>query len=90
MKICDPNKKSERGNWFTRDTSTIDFTSLKTSDVNCGKYFDKGPGEPLTYNKEEIPFNKFEFSNQVFAWEKYLYSKYPIGHQEAGTRKCIL
>lgn len=70
MKICEPKKMTERGDWFTHDTSTIDFTSLKATDIDCGKYFDKGIGEPLTYNKEEIPFNRFEFSGQVFAWEK--------------------
>ncbi len=70
MKICEPKKMTERGDWFTHDTSTIDFVSLKTNEIDCGKYFDKGIGEPLTYNKVEIPFNKFEFSNQLFAWEK--------------------
>jgi hypothetical protein len=60
---------TERGSWFSHDTSTIDFTSLKINDIDCGEYFDKGIGELLTYNKEEIPFNKFQFSNQVFAWE---------------------
>lgn len=70
MKICEPKKMTERGDWFTHDTSTINFVSLKADDINCGKYFDKGIGEPLSYNKEEIPFNKFEFSNQIFAWEK--------------------
>ena len=70
MKICEPKKMTERGDWFTHDTSTIDFVSLKTNEIDCGKYFDKGIGEPLTYNKVEIPFNKFAFSNQLFAWEK--------------------
>jgi len=70
MKICKPKKITERGNWFSHDTSTIDFTSLKASEIDCGEYFDKGIGEPLTYNKEEIPFNKFQFSGQVFAWEE--------------------
>jgi hypothetical protein len=69
MKICKPKKMTERGNWFSHDTSTIDFASLKVNDIDCGKYFDKGIGEPLTYNKEEVPFNRFQFSNQVFAWE---------------------
>ncbi|MGH2553894.1 MAG: hypothetical protein ACRDEB_09260 [Chitinophagaceae bacterium] len=70
MKICEPQKMTERSDWFTHDTSTIDFISLKSPDIRCGAYFDKGMGEPLTYNKEEIPFNKFEFSNQLFVWEK--------------------
>lgn len=70
MKICKPKKMTERGSWFSHDTSTIDFASLNANDIECGEYFDKGMGEPLTYNKEEILFNKFEFANQVFAWEK--------------------
>jgi hypothetical protein len=70
MKICKPKKMTERGNWFTHDTSKINFALLKAAEIDCGKYFDKGIVEPLTYYKEEIPFNKFEFSNQVFAWEE--------------------
>jgi hypothetical protein len=70
MKICKPKKMTERGSWFSHDTSTIDFASLKANDIDCGEYFDKGIGEPLSYSKEEIPFNKFEFSGEVFAWEE--------------------
>jgi len=69
MKMCKPKKMTERGDWFTHDTSTIDFAALKVNDIECSKYFDKGIGEPLTYDKEKVPFNKFIFSNQVFAWE---------------------
>jgi hypothetical protein len=69
MKMCKPKKMTERGDWFTHDTSTIDFAALKVNDIECRKYFDKGIGEPLTYDKEKVPFNKFIFSNQVFAWE---------------------
>jgi hypothetical protein len=69
MKICKPKKMTERGSWFSHDTSTIDFAALKANEIDCGAWFDKGMGEPLTYNKEEVPFNKFQFSNQVFAWE---------------------
>ena len=70
MKICKPKKMTKRGNWFSHDTSTIDFASLKANDIDCGEYFDKGIGEPLTYNREEITFNKFQFSGQSFAWEE--------------------
>jgi hypothetical protein len=70
MKICKPKKMTERGSWFSHDTSIIDFTSLEPKDIDCGEYFDKGIGEPLSYSKEEIPFNKFEFSGEVFAWEE--------------------
>jgi hypothetical protein len=70
MKICKPGKMTERGSWFSHDTSTIDFASLKVNNIDCGEYFDKGMDEPLNYDKEEIPFNKFEFSGQLFAWEK--------------------
>jgi len=70
MKICKPKKMTERGGWFSHDTSAIDFAALKINDIECSEYFDKGLGEPLTYNKSEIPFNKFQFSGQVFAWEE--------------------
>ncbi len=70
MNICEPNKKTERGNWFTRDTSTIDFGSLKPNDINCGGYFDNGMPTLISGKEEEKPFNQFQFSGQVFAWEK--------------------
>ena len=69
MKICEPKKMTERGGWFTHDTSKIDFPSLKPDDINCGEYFDKGT-PTLISGKEEEKFNQFEFSGQVFAWEK--------------------
>ena len=70
MKICKPKKMTERGGWFTHDTSTINFAELKVDDIECSEYFDKGLGTPINYNKAEIPFNRFEFSGQVFAWEE--------------------
>lgn len=72
MKICEPKKMTERGDWFTHDTSKIDFSLLRSEDINCDKYFDMGPGESQTYNKQGVPVNKFEFANQIFAWEKVL------------------
>jgi len=72
MKLCEPVKKSDRGNMFSHDTSTIKFDSLFSKDISCGQYFDNGMTTPL-YGKEEDPvMNKFQFSNQVFAWEKLL------------------
>jgi len=70
MKICEPKKMTEKGSWFSHDTSTIDFASLKPADIICGEYFDKGMPELISGIEEEIPFNRFKFSNQVFAWEK--------------------
>ena len=70
MKICEPKKKTERGSWFSHDTSTIDFASLKAGDIDCGEYFDKGMPTLISGKEEKPPFNKFQFSNQVFAWEQ--------------------
>ena len=69
MNICKPKKMTERGNWFSHDTSAIDFGSLKSSDIECGEYTDKGM-PTLILGKEEEQLNRFKFSNQVFAWEK--------------------
>ena len=69
MNICEPKKMSERGGWFSHDTSTIDFGSLKSSDIECGGYFDYGIPTLISGEKEKL-FNRFKFSNQVFAWEK--------------------
>jgi len=74
MKICEPKKMTERGDWFTHDTSTIDFTSLKPTDINCGEYLDKG-APTLISGKEEKTYNHFKFSNQIIAWEKILVFK---------------
>ena len=70
MKICEPKKMTERGGWFSHDTSTIDFASLKMKDINCGEYFDNGMPTFISGKEEKPSFNKFNFSNQVFAWEK--------------------
>lgn len=69
MKICKPKKMTDRGSWFSHDTSNIDFASLKAADIDCGEYFDKGM-PTLISGKEEQVFNQFKFSNQVFAWEE--------------------
>jgi hypothetical protein len=69
MKIC-TIKSSERGDWFTHDTSKIDFTSLKLADLDCGEYFDDGLPTLISGQEEEKPINQFEFGNQHFAWEQ--------------------
>ena len=70
MKICESKKMTERGDWFSHDTSKIDFANLKPGDINCGEYFDKGAPTPISGKEEKSPFNKFEFIGQVFVWEK--------------------
>lgn len=69
MNICKPKKMTERGSWFSHDTSTIDFASLKANDIECGGYFDNGM-PTLISGKEEELFNRFKFRNQGFAWEE--------------------
>jgi hypothetical protein len=70
MKICKPKKMTVRSDWFSHDTSTIDFASLKANDIDCGEYFDKGMPTLISGEEEKPVFNQFEFSNQVFAWEE--------------------
>ncbi len=72
MNICNPKRMTERGSWFSHDTSTIDFASLKANDIECGGYFDKGTPTLISGEEEEL-FNRFKFSNQVFAWEKIFF-----------------
>lgn len=69
MKICEPQKMSERGDWFTPDSSAIDFSSLKPGDISCEKYIETEKTD------ESSIFNQFKFANQVFAWEKILVFK---------------
>jgi len=68
MKICEI-KNSERGNWFTHDTSKINFTSLKATDFKCGEYFDNGLPTLISGEEGKKSINQFEFGNQFFAWE---------------------
>ena len=70
MKICEPLKMTERGDWFKPDTSSIDFLTLKTSDISCGHYsYIEGKDD---YAGSGTKFNIYEFGNQIFAWEKIL------------------
>ena len=69
MKICEPKKMSEHGNWFSHDTSAINFASLTPADITCGDYFDKGMPERIAGPEDEPLINRFKFSNQLFAWE---------------------
>lgn len=70
MKICEPGKMTDRGDFFAHDTSTINFTALKPGDINCANYFDDGMPTLISGEEPEKPYNWFKFSNQVFAWEK--------------------
>ena len=70
MKICEPKQGTGRGDWFSHDTSTIDFRSLKNGDTSCGEYFSKGEPDLISGGNNDPVYNKFTFSNQVFAWEK--------------------
>jgi hypothetical protein len=70
MKICEPKKRTDRGSWFSHDTSAIDFGKLTAAVINCGQYMQKGEPDRISGgNNDPVP-NKFTFSNQVFAWEK--------------------
>jgi hypothetical protein len=75
MNICKPKKMTVRGSWFSHDTSTIDFTSLKSNEIECGGYFDKGMPTLISGPEGKPLFNQFQFSNQVFAWEDILIFK---------------
>ncbi len=73
MKFCYPAIMTERGGWFSQDTSAIIFGNLKLSDVTCGKFSGNGDGvEVLSGNKEFAKYNFYEYRNQVFAWENIL------------------
>ena len=69
MKICEPKKMTKYSDWFSHDTSKINFGSLKANDIICGEFFDKGLPTLISGEEEEKPINQFEFGNQYFAWE---------------------
>lgn len=64
MKICEPVTPSPNKNYFDNERSSINFKALSDTDIVCGKY-------TSTYNTEN-EFNGYQYSNQVFAWEKLL------------------
>lgn len=70
MKICKPVKMTPGGNRFNHDTSTINFSTLTAEDITCGNYFSKGTPDPIPATGETLPYNKFTYTNQVFAWEE--------------------
>jgi len=72
MKLCEPLHKTDKGSWFSHDTSKIDFASIKPGEIDCGQYFDNGMPTLISGQEEEPLINKFKFSNQVFAWEKII------------------
>ncbi len=73
MKFCTPLVISENGDWFSHDTSAIIFNNLKANELECGNYMYNGEGkEILNGNKEITKYNSYEYSNQVFAWEKII------------------
>lgn len=69
MKICEPEKMTKIGNWSSHEISKINFDSLKTKDIKCGEWFDKGLPTLISGQEEEKPINQFEYGNQLFAWE---------------------
>lgn len=69
MKICEPTKMTKYSDWFSHDTSKIDFSLLKANDITCGDFFDKGMPTFISGEEEEKPVNQFEYGNQFFAWE---------------------
>jgi hypothetical protein len=69
MKICEPTKMTKYSDWFSHDTSKINFNSLKANDITCGDFFDKGMPTLISGEDEEKPINQFEYGNQFYAWE---------------------
>ncbi len=69
MKICEPKNMTKYSDWFDHDTSTINFGILKSNDIKCGDFFDKGLPTRISGEEQEMPVNQFEFGNQYFAWE---------------------
>lgn len=56
--------------WFSHDTTRIDFSLLKSNDIECGGYFDKGMPTLISGPEEKPLFNQFQFSGQAFVWEE--------------------
>ncbi|MES2431976.1 MAG: hypothetical protein V4556_13665 [Bacteroidota bacterium] len=74
MKFCDLKKESVIDNWFTHDSSTITFNKLLPADLNCKDYIEPD-GSKEDPSRSKSTFNKYDFGNQVFAFEKVLVFK---------------
>lgn len=73
MKICSPVTRTSTGDYFSHDTSAIDFMSLMSPGISCAEYSLNGEGvEVLAGDIRFAKYNEFTFSNQVFAWEKII------------------
>jgi len=77
MKICELKKPSEFSDWFTHDTSKVDFRSLKPDELKCGDFFSSNEGwvELTGGAKSKNENDRFEFGNQVMAFETMLMFK---------------
>jgi hypothetical protein len=64
MKICEPINPSVSNGNFNNDTTTIIFKTLTSSQIKCGEYI-------FNYDGEK-DYNKYNYSNQLFAWEKII------------------
>ena len=62
MKFCEPVKRTQSKNYFTNDSSAIDFKRLTENDISCENYI----------QNDNNNANHYYFSNQVFAWEKII------------------
>ena len=73
MKFCSPLHKTNYTNWFTQDTSSISFQTLKANEIDCSDYLKSEEGLELINGKQPQPAkNTYHYGNQVFAWEKVL------------------
>ena len=76
MKICIPIKNTEKKDWFSPETSAINFLTLTAADIDCGKYMIEGEGKEVLSGEVESPKpNSYYYSNQYFAWESILIFK---------------
>ncbi|NOT51314.1 MAG: hypothetical protein HOP10_08570 [Chitinophagaceae bacterium] len=69
MKVCEPKKLTERNNWFSNDTSKIDFASLLPGDITCQYYIESDK------TRDSSTFNQFKHGRHLFAWEKIIVFK---------------
>lgn len=73
MKRCSLKKPTLRNDWFSFEKSKVNFESLPPSGIQCDSYMENGGGlEYLSGDPGLSPFNEYEYSNQVFAYESIL------------------
>ncbi|HRX92868.1 MAG TPA: hypothetical protein P5158_02075 [Chitinophagaceae bacterium] len=70
MRVCTPVNAIKTSDWFTPDTSTINFSEIGKDALQYDAF--KSTDDFYRNKSGGKLYNRFRYGNQVFAWEKIL------------------